>query len=210
MMMSDDEDDEKSGNEGVLRVNLKGTKVETEERKGWLARIFLGKEKTVEVEDVTQMQYLEKIYEVFKEMGYENMLSLEINDKTVYADKENKDNDFQDAVTKAMEYESDEAYHIEFNLDTNGDEETNLNVNMYGQHKEGELPLTVRAYYEDKKASEIRELLEKVRDKINEKFGIESGEIEVEETESEDNEEESDDGDEESSEDESGEDNKEE
>ena len=189
------DDEGEDGTEGILRINLQGTKVETEERKGWLARIFRGKEKTVEQEDVTQMQYLEKIYGVFKELGYENILSLEVNGKTVYADKENKENDFQDAIAKALEYESSEAYHIEINLDTTGDEGTNINVSMYGQHKEGELPLVVRAFYEDKKPSEIEELLEKIKDKINEKFGIESGEIECEsedesEEESEDSEEE--------------------
>ncbi len=189
------DDEGEDGTEGILRINLQGTKVETEERRGWLARIFKGKEKTVEQEDVTQMQYLEKIYGVFKELGYENILSLEVNGKTVYADKENKENDFQEAVTKALEYESNEAYHIEINLDTTGDEGSNINVSMYGRHKEGELPLVVRAFYEDKKPSEIEELLEKIKDKINEKFGIESGEIECEsedesEEESEDSEEE--------------------
>ena len=181
---SSDEDnssdyDEGYEQEGVLRIDLKGTKIKTEARKNWLARIFLGKEIKMEQEAITQMQYLEGIYQVFKEMGYENILSLEMNDKTVYVDEENKDKDFEEAVRKAAEYESKEAYHIEFELDTTGDGESNIDVNMYGRHSEGDIPLVIRVWYDNKNSEDIKKLLEDIKTKINEKFGIESGEIEV-------------------------------
>ena len=170
-------------NEGVLRIDLKDTEVITEERKGFFARIFLGKEVTFERENVTQYQYLEKIAEVFKELGYDNVLSVEVNGRTVYYDEENKENDLQEAIQAALEYEEKEAYHISIAFDTTKDEEENLVVDMYAQHKEGEIPLVVKAYFYETKSEEIKNILESIKSKINDKFGIESGEIEVDEDE---------------------------
>ena len=175
--------------EGVLSINLKGTEVKTEERKGWLARIFLGKEITVEQEPVTQMQYLEKIYKIFKSLGYENVLSMNVNGVEVYFDENNTEKDFELAMQSALSTESKEAYHVEISLDTTGDELENINVNMYGQHKLGEIPLVINVSL-PKTSEEINTLLEDIKTKINVEFGIESGEIEVyDEEEDEDDEE---------------------
>jgi len=168
--------------EGILSIDLKGTTIKTEERKGWLARIFLGKNIEVAQEAVTQMQYLENIYNVFKELGMQNILSLDVNGKTVYMDEENTDNDFGAAVALALDEESKEAYHIEAELDTTGDEVTNIYINMYGQHKDGDIPLVIDCIME-KSFDDMTKLLEDIKAKINEKFGIESGEIDVDEDE---------------------------
>ena len=167
-------------NTGTLEIDLQGTKIETEEKKGWLTRIFSGKEKTTEVEDVTQLQYLEKIYAVFKELGYENVLSLSVNERIVYEDEENTDKDFETALKAAIECEIKKAYHIEISLDTTSDGEENIFINMFGKHEEGEIPLIIEVE-EPKKLSEVKEMLENMKNKINEKFGIESGTIYVDE-----------------------------
>jgi len=170
--------------EGILKINLKGTEIKTEERKGWLARIFKGKTIEVAQEAVTQMQYLEGIYNACTELGYKNVLSLDVNGVTVYIDEENKDDDFSEAVKLALEEVETEAYHIHIELDTTGDEEANIEIDMYGQHKDGEIPLNVSTIMENT-YDDMVVLLEGIKTKINEKFGVESGEIEVDEDEPE-------------------------
>ena len=51
---------------------------------------------------------------------------------------------------------------------------------MYAQHEEGDMPLVVTARL-NQPSAQVEVFLTKVKDKINEKFGIESGEISVEE-----------------------------
>ena len=174
--------------EGTLSIDLKGTEIKTEERKGWLARLFKGKTIEVAQEAVTQIQYLEGIYNICKELGFNNVLSLDVNGKTVYMDEENKDNDFEEAVKLALTEDAKEAFNIEIELDTTGDEETSIYINMYGQHKDGDIPLIIDCIME-KSHEDMTKLLEDIKSKVNKKFGIESGEIEVDEDEEEDNDE---------------------
>ena|SRR3990167_9015659 len=169
--------------EGVLEINLQGTTIKTLEAKSWLGRMFqkLVGVRSVEQEVATQLQYLEKVYEVFRDLGYENLLSLDMNGKNMYYDEAYTDKDLQTAIQLAVKEEQQEAYHVEFILHgIDGNEENEVEVNMYAQHEEGDMPLVVTARL-NQPSAQVEVFLTKVKDKINEKFGIESGEISVEE-----------------------------
>ena len=169
--------------EGVLEINLQGTTVKALEAKSWLGRMFqkLVGVKTVEQEVATQLQYLEKVYEVFRDLVYENLLSFDLNGKNVYYDEAYTDKDFQTAIQLAVKEEQEEAYHVEFTVHgIDGNEENEVEVNMYAQHEEGDMPLVVTARL-NQPSAQVEVFLTNVKDKINEKFGIESGDISVDE-----------------------------
>ena len=170
--------------EGTLEINLQGTQVKTQEAKTWLGRFFQkisGGAPKVEEEVVTQLQYLEKIYGVFKELGYKNIVSLEVNGKEVYYDESYTKEDMDTAMQLALKEAPEEVYHIEFQLqEIDGKENDTLGVNMYSQHEEGDMPLVVSADL-NKTPEEMTTFLENLKTKINEKFQIEAGESYVDE-----------------------------
>lgn len=170
--------------EGILEINLQGTQVKVEEAKTWLGRFFQklgGGAPKIEQEVVTQIQYLQKIYEVFKELGFKNIMSLEVNGKNVYYDEAYTRDDLDKAMELALKEAPEEVYHVEFQLqEVDGNEDDTINVDMYSKHKEGELPLVVNVDL-SKKPEEVETFLEKVKTKINEKFQIEAGEVSVDE-----------------------------
>lgn len=172
--------------EGNLRVDLKGTEIIEKEPKGMLQKIIakiVGKKK-LEREVVTQLQCLEGMYNVFKELGQENLVRLEVNGTTVYEDGEHKPTDLYDAIQLALKANQEEVYHVEMVLEpVNGGEDDYIEVNMYQEHEEGERPLTVNAYIEDMNSEEMETFLEQVKEKITSKFGVEDIEIDVEEDE---------------------------
>lgn len=169
--------------EGTLEINLTGTQVKLQEAKSWLGKLFqkiTGVPK-VEQEVVTQLQYLEKIYNVFKDLGYKNVLSLEMNGKEVYADDAYTSDDLDNAMQLALKETPEEVYHSELILqEIDGSEEDTINVNMYSQHEEGEMPLVISVSL-GKTPEEVETFLEKLKTKINEKFQIEAGEVSVDE-----------------------------
>lgn len=184
-----DEDDD-SGSEdtfyGSINVNLKGTKLEEEKAEGWFKKIFVG-DKEWEEEIVTQTEYLKKIYDVFSELGYKNVLYVDVNGTTVYEDSENTDNDFEVAIQKALEQEIEPSeYNVAISLDTTGDEEENILVTMQSSHDVGEYPLTVEVTANE----DPKELLDKIGAKLDEHFETEEVEIEGSEDSDEEDEEE--------------------
>lgn len=172
--------------EGNMRVNLAGTQLIEKQPKGMLQTIIakiVGKKK-LEREVVTQLQCLEGMYNVFKELGQENLVRLEVNGTTVYEDEEHKSTDLYDAVQLALKANQEEAYHIEMVLEPkDGGEDDYIEVNMYQEHEQNERPLTVNVYIEDMNSEEMETFLEKVKEKIASKFGVEDIEIDVEEDE---------------------------
>ena len=174
--------------EGTLGINLAGTQVRVEEAKTWLGRFFqklTGGAPKVEQEVVTQLQYLQKIYEVFKDSGFKNMLSLEVNGKEVYYDEAYTRDDLNKAMELALKEAPEEIYHVETVLqEIDGEEDDTINVNMYSQHEEGKMPLVVSVDL-NKKSEEVEAFLEKLKTKINEKFQIDEGDISVDEEEPE-------------------------
>ena len=186
--------------EGNMKVNLAGTQLIEKQPKGMLQTIIakiVGKKK-LEREVITQLQCLEGIYGVFKDLGQENLVRLEVNGTTVYEDEEHKATDLYDAVQLALKANQEEAYHIEMVLEPkDGGEDDYIEVNMYQEHDEGKRPLTIDVYREDMNSEEMTSFLKKVEEKITLKFGVEDIDIDVEEDEDEEESEE------ESSEDES-------
>lgn len=168
--------------EATIKVTLKGTTKVLEPHSNWLMRIF-GKKIEVAKEVVTQTQYLEKIYNVFKNLGYENLLDLEVNGEIVYEDEEYDEKDFEKAVKLALNAEAKEVYHIEFNLDTTGDNEANIDVNMYSKHGAEERPMVINIYEEDKNKEEITKLVDDIKSKISAQFEVESFEVDIAEEE---------------------------
>lgn len=170
--------------EGTLEINLVGTQVRVEEAKTWLGRFFQklsGGAPKIEQEVVTQLQYIQKMYEVFKELGFKNIVSLEVNGKEVYYDEAYTRDDLDKAMELALKEAPEEVYHTEFQLqEIDGNEDDTISVNMYSQHEEGELPLVVSVDL-NKKPEEVETFLEKLKTKINEKFQIEAGEVSVDE-----------------------------
>jgi len=130
----------------TIKVNLKSTKLETEPTKNWFMRIFK-KEKTMEKEVVTQSQFLEKIYNVFSELGYKNIQQLEMNGVNIYDDTHYEEDDFRKAIEKALNSEPLEIYHFEIYLDSSTSEEDEngitIDINMYSKHEVGDYPLTI-------------------------------------------------------------------
>ena len=172
--------------EGNMKVNLAGTQLIEKQPKGMLQTIIakiIGKKK-LEKEVVTQLQCLEGMYNVFKELGQENLVRLEVNGTTVYEDEEHKPTDLYDAVQLALKANQEEAYHIEMVLEPkDGGEDDYIEVNMYQEHKEGERPLTIDVYIEDMSSEEMTSFLKQVEEKITLKFGVEDIDIDVEEDE---------------------------
>ena len=169
--------------EGTLEINLIGTQVKLQEAKSWLGKLFqkiTGVPK-VEQEVVSQLQYLERIYSVFKDLGYKNVLSLEVNGKEIYYDDAYTSDDLDNAMQLALKETPEEVYHSELILqEIDGNEEDNINVNMYSQHREGEMPLVISVSL-GKTPEEVETFLNKLKVKINEKFEIESGDVYVDE-----------------------------
>ena len=175
---------------GELSIDLIGTEIKVDEPKTWLqkiARVFSG-EKKISKEVVTQMQYLQKLQEICKELGYKNVLSLDVNGINVYFDEEYNPDDLDKAMELALKEEQSDMYHVELILQGIEENDDNqMEINMYSSHGEDELPIVVTVDIE-KTIEETRALLEKFKEKVNTKFGIEEGEIsvdgeEVEETE---------------------------
>ncbi len=166
---------------GTLDIDLKGTETKVETPKNWLAKIgsrLFGK-KQYEQEIVTQMQYLQKTYNIFSELGYTNIVSLDLNGETVYEDEEEKDNDFQTAMTLA--YAKVQKPDFETSMSLKKDKDT-IDVSFSAKHEEGEYPLSIEVEL-DKTSEETTKFLEDVRTKINESFGLEVGDISVDENE---------------------------
>ena len=167
--------------EGILKIDLKGTKVE--EPKSFLDRFkqfFTGQ---AEQEVVTQMQYLQDIYDIFLSEGIKNVSALELNGKEVYSDEENTPDDFGKAVGLALKEEAKEAFHVRIELKDEGEGE--VTVNMYSRHAMGDAPLVIEIDT-DKNSEDTKTLLENIKTKINDKFGIESGDIDIDEDEPDD------------------------
>lgn len=163
---------------GNLSIDLKDTKIEVEKPKNWLMKLFRG-EKILQTESVTQLQYLEQIANVLRELGYKNVLSLGINGGVVYGDESYTKDDLDNAIQLALKQETKKIFHIELEMQEIDGEGT-MDVNFYSQHAEGEMPLIINVDI-PKTPEETRTLLEKIKVKINEKFLVESGEIEVDE-----------------------------
>ena len=183
--------------EGTMGVNLKGTKIEIEEATTWMEKIkefFSGKEE-YEKEDVELMQYIEQIGKVLEGVGMNNVVSLSINDDTVYEDDEHKENDLSEAIGKAMEHlpEEKENYTVVIELESDSeDNEDCIVVSMEQKHEVGDLPLTFEVEM-DKTSEEVKEFLDNIKTKLEEIFDIESTETEVEvDLEDEDSDEDSD------------------
>ncbi|KKK74529.1 hypothetical protein LCGC14_2882850 [marine sediment metagenome] len=138
----DYDDDEDDKFYGTIKVNLTGTTEKYEKAEGWLKKIFVG-DKEWEEEIVTQTDYLKKIYDVFSELGYKNVLFLDMDGETVYEDTENKDDDFDKAIQMALKEKKDKDYKIGISLDTTGDEKGNILIAMNSKHDSGEFPLTI-------------------------------------------------------------------
>ena len=173
---------------GELSIDLKDTEIKIDEPKTWLqkiARKFTG-EKRVAKEVVTQLQYLQKIYEICRDFGYKNVMSLDVNGNNVYSDDAYTADDLDRAMELALKETPQDIYHSQVVLQgIDGNEENQIQINMYSQHGEEELPLTVQVDVE-KSVEDTTALLEKFKEKINEKFGIESGEVYVDEESEED------------------------
>jgi len=175
--------------EGTLKIDLKGTEVVVEEPKNWFQKIFVGK-KEYEKEAATQFQYLEKIYKIFSDLGWKNIVSLEVNSETVYEDEEYKEDDFREAVEKAYEKVEEKDFDVVIKLEnTEGGKEDTLSVDFASKHDVGEYPLEVEVSLE-KSSEEVNTFLTGVKEKVNEVFGVESGDIEVGDDDEEDEEEE--------------------
>ncbi len=181
----DYDDDEEDKFYGTIKVNLTGTTEKYEKAEGWLKKIFVG-DKEWEEEVMTQTDYLKKIYDVFSELGYKNVLFLDLNGESVYEDKENKDDDFDKAIQMALEKKKDEDYKIGISLDTTGDEKGNILITMSSKHDSGEFPLTIEVISDE----DPKEMLEKIGNKIDEHFKVEAIEIEKDDEDTDESEEE--------------------
>lgn len=181
---------------GTLNIDLKGTKV-MEEPKGWFMKLLTEKTE-YEKEAVTQIQYLEKIYNIFSGLGWKNIVSLDLNDETVYEDEEYKENDFEEAINLAYKKIEEKDFKVIVHLEnTDDDKEEKITVNFSSKHDVGEFPLVVEVEL-DKSSSEVETFLTDVKTKINDVFGIESGEIVDVDEDEEDSDEEEDEEDEDS------------
>lgn len=176
--------------EGELSIRLKGTELTSEESKTWLQKMWrrFSPEEQTETEVVKQVQSIEGVGESLLAVGMTNIVALELNGKMVYSDEEHKEDDLKDAVNLALDQEVKEVFHWRMELeDTNGE----VIVNMYNRHTVGSNPLEVNALFEDKSAGEVREFLMNLKDKLGEKFEIDSYEVDVaDDDEEEDTEEE--------------------
>ena len=190
---------------GTLNIDLKGTEIVVDEPNGWFTKLLtklVGKTE-YEQESVTQLQYLEKIYGIFSELGWKNIVSLDLNGETVYDDAEYKEDDFKEAINIAYGKIEEKDFKVMIHLENTDDEkEESITVDFDSKHDVGEFPLNVEAEL-DKTSLEVETFLTDVKAKINEAFGIESGELNVDDDEEsdddEDDTEDSDDEDEEES-----------
>lgn len=175
---------------GTLDIDLKGTETEVEEPKTWLAKIkssLFGKKEN-EQEVVTQLQYLEKTYKVFSEMGYKNLVRLELNDEIVYDDTEHKADDFENAIKLAYGKIQRKDFNVSMTLeDLKTDNTDTIDVEFSAKHGKGEYPLSIEVDLA-RNAVDTEKFLNEVKDKLNEAFGVESGDIEVDEDDDEEDE----------------------
>ena len=178
--------------EGTMGVNLKGTKIEIEEATTWMEKIkefFSGKEE-YEKEDVELMQYIEQIGKVLEGVGMNNVVSLSINDDTVYEDDEHKENDLSEAIGKAMEHLPEEKENYTVVIELESDEEGNEDsviVAMEQRHDPEDLPLTFE-FDMEKSSEEFEDFIKNVKCKISEVFDVEEIETEIEDESVEDDE----------------------
>lgn len=123
------------------------------------------------------------MYEVFKAVGYENAVSLEVNGSEVYYDEEYTENDLRTAIDLALKENPENIYHVQLVLQkVEGDNEEQIDVNMYSQTEKEEKPLVVNVDL-NKDVAGTTTFLETLKQVIDEKFGVESGEITVDEEE---------------------------
>jgi hypothetical protein len=171
---------------GVLRVSLKGSKIEVEEPQNFIEKFkafFLGKGEVVK-EDITQYQYLQQICEVFQCVGMQNILALELNGKELYYDEENTPDDLKKAISIALESPEEEGFHARIEMcPSDKDDDSSIVVNMYSAHDVGEFPLVVDADF-GVSVMESKEFLTKVDAKLREKFLVSESEFDLDEDDS--------------------------
>lgn len=159
--------DEEDGYYGNIRVGLKDVKTQVKEAKGFWNKFLIGDEEWQE-EAITHIDYLQRIYKVFENLGYTNILFLDMNSETVYKDKKRTPNDFEKAIKLALKKEIKERYRIAMGLDINGDGKTNVIITMVSKHDVGVYPLIIEVFFKNKP----QHILRKIASEIDKQFRV--------------------------------------